>query len=224
MQEWHIDLLRTCFSSPANNTTEQEAEIESEYRSHIVSELEKQTMVVRGHDRDSRAILFKGCRTESETDEKAYTLAQIYLAERTIASTELLSKGKEEKLVLVFDFQGYVSAHSPPFGVLRDTVKLVQLLYPDRVKHIFILDPPFWMRGVYTILYPFIAIETREKISLVSGNEQKERLLSEYIDPQQAMPLMLSDGQLTSEIDIDHFLKRVPFHLLYDDVPLTTSK
>lgn len=181
-------------------------------------------MVVRGHDRDLRAILFKGCRTESKNNEKAYTLAQIYLAERTIAATELLSKGKEEKLVLVFDFQAYDSAHSPPFGVLRDTVKLVQLLYPDRVKHIFILHPPFWMRGVYTMVYPFIATETREKVNLVTSNEQKEKLLSEYIDPQQAMPLMLSDGQLTSEIDIDHFLNRVPFHLLYDDVPLTTSK
>jgi hypothetical protein len=214
-------LLRTCFSSPANTSTEEEAEIQTEYRSHIVSELKKQTMVVRGHDRDSRAILFKGCRTESKTSEKAYTLAQIYLAERTIAATELLSKGKREKLLLVFDFQAYVSAHSPPFGVLRDSIKLVQLLYPDRVKHIFILDPPFWMRGVYTVLYPFIAIKTREKISLVSGNEQKESLLSEYIDPQQAMPFMLSDGQLTSEIDVDHFLNRVPFHLLYDDVPVT---
>jgi hypothetical protein len=180
-------------------------------------------MVVRGHDKKSRAIFFKGCRTESKTNEKAYTLAQIYLAERTIASTELLSKGKEEKFVLVFDFGAYDSAHSPPFSALKSTVTLVQLLYPDRLKKLYILDPPFWMRSVYAMLKIFIAADTREKVNLVSGNEQKERLLSEYIDPQQAMPLMLSDGQLTSEIDIDHFLNRVPFHLLYDDVPLTTS-
>jgi hypothetical protein len=218
-----MDLLRTCFSSPVNNPTEEVAETESEYRSHIVSELEKQTMVVRGHDRDSRAILFKGCRTESKTSEKAYMLAQIYLAERTIALTELLSKGKEEKLILVFDFAEYDSAHSPPFGVLKSTVTMVQKIYPDRLQRLFVLDPPFWMRSVYTMLYPFLAVETREKVHLVSGNEQKERLLSEYIDPQQAMPLMLSDGQLTSEIDIDHFLNRVSFHRLYDDVPLTTS-
>lgn len=70
------------------------------------------------------------------------------------------------------------------------------------------------------MLYPFLALETRDKVNLVSGNEQKETLLSEWIDPQQAMPLMLSNGELTSEIDVNHFLNRVPFHKLYDDVQL----
>jgi hypothetical protein len=215
-----LDLLRTCFSSQSNNSTEEVAAIEAEYRSHIISELEKQTMVVRGHDRDSRAILFKGCRTDSTTGDKAYILAQIYMAERTIALTELLSKGKEEKMTLVFDFAGYDSAHSPAFSVLRGNITMVQQIYPERLKRLFILDPPFWMRGVYNMLYPFLALETRDKVNLVSGNEQKETLLSEWIDPQQAMPLMLSNGELTSEIDVNHFLNRVPFHKLYDDVQL----
>lgn len=68
------------------------------------------------------------------------------------------------------------------------------------------------------MLSPFLAADTREKIIMISGEDRKEETLSEWIDSDQATPLLLPDGKLSSDIDVDRFLNQVPFYRLYDDV------
>ena len=46
--------------------------------------------------------------------------------------------------------------------------------------------------------------------------ETKQRMIRSLISPEHAMPFMLPEGQLTTNVDLDHFLTSVPFHALYD--------
>lgn len=125
-------------------------------------------MVVRGMDRDSRAVAIKMPRTSSETNEEAFITAQLYIAERAIAATEILSEGIEEKVVAVFEFGDYSSSNAPPFRVMRAMAQILQRNYPERLSHLCILDPPFFMRTVYTLIHPFLRPDTKEKVIMLS--------------------------------------------------------
>lgn len=45
--------------------------------------------------------------------------------------------------------------------------------------------------------------------------DTKREKIGSLISPEHAMPFMLPEGQLTTNIDLDHFLTLVPFHALY---------
>lgn len=51
----------------------------------------------------------------------------------------------------------------------------------------------------------------------------KQTTLGSLISNDQAMPFMMPEGKLASEIDGEYFLKSVPFYSLYDDVPSETK-
>ena len=63
---------------------------------------------------------------------------------------------------------------------------------------------------------PFIDPHTKEKIVMVNGEEQRVDKLRPLISKDQAMPFMLPDGELTSEVNVDRYLEEVPFFSLYD--------
>ena len=166
LKEYKVDLLRLCFGNAASveprDSDEKEFLLRSE--SLIEAELQRQTMYVRGQDRDNRAILHRSYRTSAESDQESYVLAMIYMAERAFACSEALTKGREEKIMCVFDYSGYSSWNSPPIETTKTSILLVQKNYPERAKKIVVLDAPFWMRGFYSIISLFLAEVTREKV------------------------------------------------------------
>jgi hypothetical protein len=157
-------------------------------------------------------------------------MAHIYIAERAMAATELLTKGNTGKVTAVFDFSTYDSTNSPPVKLMIDTIKMLQAHYPERLGKALILDAPFWMQAVFKVVSAFLAEETRAKVSIVSSGSlsslwpfgssspesTREAIVREVVDSSQAMPFMLPDAQLNSEILIERQLKEVPFHELYD--------
>jgi len=224
-KQWNIDLVRSCSRTDTNASAEGDDARQQRlhYFELIKKDLSNQLMVVRGYDRENRAVLIKMGRESSETDPQGYTLAQIYMAERALACTEVRTRGLQEKITVVFDFKNYSSAHSPPKTVILSTVKALQGNYPERLAKLVILDPPLWMRGVYALVYPFLATETRQKVVLTSGAAQKEQHLSPLIDASQASPLLLPDGKLKPEVDLHRMLHDVPFHALYDEALVPSS-
>ena len=106
-----IDLLRVCFnkdSSPIalNERTEKRVE---EMTALVESDLKKQIVIMRGHDRKSHAMMIKFARLDSGTTEEPYILSQIYMADRSTAATEFLSMGKEERSCAVYDCEFVVA-------------------------------------------------------------------------------------------------------------------
>jgi CRAL/TRIO domain len=217
--EFNMDDVRTSFAAchraphPTGGTDAAE-----ERRKLILTDLESQLMVIRhvGDDDDDdddqasnnnekSVVLLKMGRTSAFTDPDAYTLCQFYFAERAFACAEALSKGRHEELMVVFDFGSYSSAHSPPKSLVRHTVTLLQQHYPERLKRLHILDPPFWMRALYGLVSVFLSATTKEKIVLAGTGDSE----------QDSAVTMASRHRLASPIDLQHFLYSTPFHSVY---------
>lgn len=124
---------------------------------------------MRGHDRQLRAILIKSHRDAAPTSEEEYLLTQLFIAERALACTEFLSRGTQETLVAVFDFSMQNSKTSPPVAWQISAMRTLQHLYPERLGQLIVLEPPFFMKGVFLGIRPFLSSVTRNKIQMVSG-------------------------------------------------------
>jgi len=197
-----------------------------ELKDMILDELtNKQEMVVRGHSKEHSAILYKHTRTArtEETNPQAYLYANIYIAERGLAVNEFLSLGKQEKLLVIFNFRQYNSANSPPHHLHDIMTKMMSRTYPERLAKLILMEPSLWLRVGYKLVYPFLARDTRDKIAFlpnVQSEQRKRAVFGHLVDPEQATQHLLHDGKLTSPLDAKHFVMNVPFHQLYDDVPL----
>jgi len=194
----------------------------NELKAMILDELaNKQAMVVRGYGKEQHAIVYKHPRTvpTKETDEHAFILANLYVAERAVAATEYITKGRKEKLIVIFNFVGYDSANAPPSRLEPIFAKLMRRAYPERLERFFFLEPSFWLRLVYNIIYPFLGYETRKKITFVTNATSAEKKLatfSDVVDLGQATPHLLEGGELSSPLNMEQYVNNVPFHILYD--------
>jgi hypothetical protein len=145
-------------------------------RDHIQQDMKQQPVVMKKGE--SRTVLVKFPRqaTDDGTTEDAYLTTQLYIAERANACTEFASSRVSggnssqdgERIVAIFDFGGYDSSHSPPLKWQLSAVRRVQHLYPERLQRLVILDAPFWMRGLFQAIRPFLSQATRQKIEMVS--------------------------------------------------------
>lgn len=212
-KETKINELRLAFST---QTDENQTNENQTLQSHIKSETSKQSIFIRGYDKQNHAILIKQDRTHPETDKDAYFLTNIYMLERAIACTEQKSNGTQDKIVVVLNYGNYVRANVPPMKMIKEFISVMERNYPEVLEYLVLVDVPFYFRGIWYILKPFIDPDTVQKIRFVTGEEQRVELLGPLIDDTQAMPFLLPDGKLTSSIDMSHFLGEVPFHLDHD--------
>ena len=60
-------------------------------------------------------------------------------------------------------------------------------------------------------------------LTLVSGEEEKERMFKELIGSLTTFPVVAEDGKLQDDVDVDEFLNRTPFHATYNNINGTTS-
>jgi hypothetical protein len=168
-REYRIDLLRSCFYE-VDYKSDMDKELSTKYKSLIFQDLERQPMVVQGTDCHGRTIVYKPPRSSNPVGaDEAFFLTQLYSAERAIAVSEFQRQHKEEKLCVIFNFKNYSSFNSPSKSTLVKLVKVLQNCYPERLGILTILEPPFWMRALFNIVWPFLSRATTEKIK-VSGD------------------------------------------------------
>lgn len=192
----------------------------SRYEQWVVEELGRQLMCIRGRDHEDGAIVYRMHRTSVDCPQEPYLLAQMYVAERAIAMTELASKGRNEKLMVVMDSKHYDSTHSPTTATIRYASTLMQAHYPERLKKLVIMSPPIWLRLLFIVLSPFLAKKTKEKICMACTDKQKETLFEATVDVKQATSSIRPlTGELSAADDADpnRFLYQVPFTSSYDE-------
>ena len=73
------------------------------------------------------------------------------------------------------------------------------------------LDAPFVFRAFFKLVSIFIDADTKSKIVFVTGEEEKERIVGEFLAKDQAMPSMLPGGELVEDLDMKKYLYGVPF-------------
>ena len=170
LKEMNIDLLRFCFAeettgSALTGLSVKEREIVAKLESLIAPEMAIQSMIPHGHDRANCAIVHRSDRLTAQCDKEAFYYVAIYGAERGMAATEILSKGRECTVVGVLHLDNYRLSRVPPTSIISKGLQLMQLIYPGRIKKAFVTNPPFWFRAIYAILSPFLSREIRNLVS-----------------------------------------------------------
>jgi CRAL/TRIO domain len=226
IQEQRIDLVRACFLGDdivEFDNDEDRAKV-LELRRLIEADLAKQHAYCRGHDKDGLAIMIQRSRTAGtnnsskggpEDAEDGFVATVLYTMERAIAVTESHSLGALEKIMVVLDFKTFKSSLAPSWNAIKRVATILQNRYPERLKKLVVIDPPFWMRTMYSLLSPFLDPETKAKFVVVSGDAKKQSIISEFIDVDNAMPFLLPKGKLVDPVDLDCYLKQVPFCQTY---------
>jgi hypothetical protein len=128
-----------------------------------------QYVVIRGRDRENRAVMIKYPRVKPGTIEEGYVMSQIYMAERSIAATEFLSLGTEERSSAIFDYNGFDSNNSPPFKMQVAAATTLQKVFPERLQTLVMISPPFWLRTLLNMLTPLLSASITKRIKHATG-------------------------------------------------------
>ena len=126
-------------------------------------------MYIRGYDKQNHAIMIKMDRTHPETDHQSYFNSNIYMLERAIACTERKSNGAEHKIVVVLNYGNYVRANVPPIKFIKEFIGVMERNYPEVLAYLVLIDVPFYFRGIWYVIKPFIDVDTVKKIKFVTG-------------------------------------------------------
>jgi hypothetical protein len=179
-----------------------------------------QTHVVRGRDKEDRAIFFAFPRKAAgkPDQEQLFVDAILYTMERALACSEFRSIGRQDELFCVVDCKG---GSCPPFKTLQAGVSVMQKFYPGRLKRLVVLNAPYLITATFKMIKPFLDPVTAQKFAFPSSKAKAAGkdscLISSLIDESQAMPaLMPGRGKLSPTVDAERFLYEVPFHELYD--------
>ena len=118
------------------------------------------------------------------------------------------------------------------------------LMLSERLGRLIVLDPPFWMRGIYHGIRPFLSQTTRDKIQMVSSSSYTSTspsasASSVSVDDQQIQTIMNrwrrrgtqsstddtgtratedvddEDDYLSSPVDVHRYLYDTPFFCPY---------
>jgi hypothetical protein len=211
-------LLRACFQADIEVTDEGDRAYVEDLRSSIRDDLGREKGYVHGHDKEGRALLIVRSREIVAADEEAFVKAILFLMERAIASTESYTAATQEKILVVLDFAQFSSSLSPSLTTAKTVAKILQRRYTERLFRLIVIDPPFWMRTMYSLVKPFLTPITMTKFFLITGDVQKHETLSGFIEGDQAMPFMLPEGQLPAEVDLEKYLTQTPFQCGYGEL------
>lgn len=214
-------LYRTCMTEDRNDddATTGDDLLGKQRRDRIYNEMTNyMANVIRGHDREDRAILFVCSRKSAGTldTEEGFVDAIIYALERAMACSEFLSVGRQDQIFCVINTKG---ATCPPLKLLQGALGPMQNFYPGRLKHCAVLHAPYLLTAMFKLIKPFMDPVTASKFVFVSPKENQKggEKINELIDESNAMPvLMPGRGRLSPKTDVDHFLYEVPFYQHYD--------
>mmetsp|Transcript_3684 Transcript_3684/g.8027 ORF Transcript_3684/g.8027 Transcript_3684/m.8027 type:complete len:317 (+) Transcript_3684:28-978(+) len=211
-RDYRVNILRSCFDDTQDHEAEV-AELVKRYRLSVLGDLKIQPMVVRGIDDNDRVIAYKPPRTSSSKaadPDEAFILTQIYTAEKLAATNEFASKGKEEKVTVVFNFGGYSREYSPSTSCIITMAKVLQRCYPERLGVLIVVDPPLWIRGVYNMTWPFLSTATAKKIRIASGQNAVDNELEKIVSGNSELIGMLANGTISS-VDLTDYTQQ-PFY------------
>ncbi|XP_065193490.1 tyrosine-protein phosphatase non-receptor type 9-like [Sycon ciliatum] len=85
-------------------------------------------------------------------------------------------------------------------------MSLLQDQYPARIKHIFVIDAPWYMRRLFRLISPFLKAKMRERVQMVRVQE----LLDHF--PRKTLPVSLGGTRLPNH---GNWLTRAINHYMY---------
>lgn len=143
-------------------------------------------MYRNGSDKLGRPVMFIKPSYNPNTVE--YRLKSlIYSLEECIESMDA-SKGVE-KICLIADFETESKLQKKSADqttVAKNFINFLQNHYPERLGVCFALNPPWYMRLLYSLVSPFMDPVTKKKIHFVNGNKDHVKAeLLKFLDDDQ---------------------------------------
>lgn len=168
-----VDDIRLCFHKdylPSNSNDkeqkmEHDEELFSNLREGIAKRFSNGASIVRGYTKDGLALFQNFPRADTSWDENFYIKGNIYTLERALASTERRTDGEKDKVVVMYDYNGYKMKNSPPIMLVNKLLTILQDHWPERLEHVFVVDAPFIFRAFWTLIKHFIDPITKELVS-----------------------------------------------------------
>jgi hypothetical protein len=196
------------------------SKLATQRRLRIMENMDIQTMLVRGHDKQKNAVWLCLPRKTTGDDVEGFLDYCIYMIERASACTEAFTQGESDAIVVVVDAR---NSSAPSVKACKAAINILQTHYTGRLKNLVILDLPYLLQAIYNVVKPFLDPDTRSKFIILKGERQKELALASLLDKSQVSPNLVRNGKLGSGVDGKRFLHDVPFHCLYDCVPQTVK-
>jgi len=140
--------------------------------------VENQTgkMYVRGYDKDGSAVMYMKPGLENTNNEENQMRHLVWVFERAIAATTRNTGGKEEKISVIIDYEKFSAWNSPPMSTTKHTAKIFQNHYPERMKRVYMCNPPSYFSVFWALAKPFIDPVTRDKVVFCNGKAGLERV------------------------------------------------
>lgn len=181
-------------------------------KSVISFENESGKVYVRGYTKDGRAAIYLKPGKENSKDEEGQMKHLVHNLERAIACTE---KNGKEKYVILIDYEGWSISKAPSMSATRQTLKILQHHYPERLFRSYILNPPYLFRGFWSLAKPFIDPVTKQKIQFCTGKSGKAIIAKEF---DLSTIEKCAYGTLTPEKPFDSktYLSG-PLHMAFDE-------
>ena len=213
---YRFDVVRSCFYD-SRGCEGKDIDLAQRYRRLILDDLDRQPMIIRSIDSHDQVNVYKPPRlSPGDTPDvgEAFMLAQIYTAERAMATNEFVSKGKNEKVTAIFNFRDYSSKNAPPTSTLRKALKVIQRCYPERLEILIIANSPFWLRAVYNILWPLLSTTTKERVRLPYNQDAAEGEFQKIAKGNDELKAMLENSD-ESSVNLTNYTQQ-PFYSQFE--------
>eukprot|EP01137_Pigoraptor_chileana_P016618 Opistho-2@73643 len=155
-----------------------------------------------GFDKQGRPVFCMRPKLQNTKNYVDQVRLTVFMLEEVFHSMDR-SKGVEQ-MVLMIDFDGYSVMNAPPMHVSKEVMHILTLQYPERLGLAILVDAPFLFTMAYSVLSPFIPIETRKKIHFVKGSHapgsDKQKLFAAHFDLENVEEFLGG----TSEWVFDH--------------------
>lgn len=211
-QEFDLDGLRLCFDADDLKLDDETRERYATYRERLEDRMECGRVYVSGHDKCGRAIYTIYAARTKGFEREWFLKESLYNFERAIAATERESKGAEQGIIVIGNYNGFQSKHSAPMALSHEFMDALRQNYPGRVKGVYLLNTPRSFLFFWSLVKPFIGTDTRKKINFVNSERQREKEFGELVPLEQAAPWMLQGGKKTADFDAKKYLRDIPFH------------
>lgn len=217
-KEMKVDDFRVCFEDKNNHEYDDLRKTLLVNSGVVDNDSPRPNMYVPAYDLNGTACIFVDVGILPAKFDGGWLKWHLYLAERAIASSE--RKSDEEKMCIFFNYNNFSSSRVPPLKIAKEVVCAFRDHYPERMDAVFMIDTPFLFRSFWNLIKMFVDPVTKSKMVFVTGDDQKEKMLTNNISADYALPFMCPtnvQAGLNYLEDIEDFFYNTPFDYVYGE-------
>ncbi|KAG1341888.1 phosphatidylinositol transfer protein 3 [Cocos nucifera] len=137
------------------------------------------------HDREGRTVIVMTPAKQNTSSHDNQIQFLVYILENAILN---MPEGQEQMAFLI-DFTGWSLSNSVPIKTARETAKILQNHYPERLAAAFFYNPPRIFEAFWKIVKYFLDPKTFVKVHFVyPKNAESKELMCKYFDVEK-LPL-----------------------------------